>query len=129
MKKLLFILTILISSLFADFKEMEVSEDFLDRDIKIIDIRTEGEWQETGIIEGAYTLTFFDKQGRFDEQSFIGSLESIVTKDEEFALVCRTGSRTKFAGEILSQKYDYKVISLKGGMDKLIKEGYEPTHY
>lgn len=129
MKKLLFILTILISSLFADFKEMEVGEDFLDRDIKIIDIRTEGEWQETGIIEGAYTLTFFDEQGRFDEQSFIGSLESIVTKDEEFALVCRTGSRTKFAGEILSQKYDYKVISLKGGMDKLIKEGYEPTHY
>lgn len=129
MKKLLFILTILISSLAADFKETLISEDFLDRDIKIIDIRTQGEWQETGIIEGAYTVTFFDEQGRVDEQAFIRSLESIVTKDEEFALVCRTGSRTKFAGEILSQKYGYKVISLKGGMEKLIKEDYEPTRY
>ncbi len=129
MKKLLFILAILISSLVADFKETPISEDFLDSGIKIIDIRTQGEWQESGIIEGAYTVTFFDEQGRVDEQSFIRSLESIVTKDEEFALVCRTGSRTKFAGEILSQKYGYKVINLKGGMEKLIKEGYESTSY
>jgi rhodanese-related sulfurtransferase len=129
LKKLLFILAILISSLVADFKETPISEDFLDSGIKIIDIRTQGEWQESGIIEGAYTVTFFDEQGRVDEQSFIRSLESIVTKDEEFALVCRTGSRTKFAGEILSQKYGYKVISLKGGMEKLIKEGYESTSY
>jgi rhodanese-related sulfurtransferase len=74
-------------------------------------------------------VTFFDEQGRVDEQSLIRSLESIVTKDEEFALVCRTGSRTKSAGEILSQKYGYKVISLKDVMEKLIKEDYEPTRY
>jgi rhodanese-related sulfurtransferase len=74
-------------------------------------------------------LTFFDEKGKFDEQSFIRSLESIVTKDEEFALVCHMGARTKFSGNILSQKYGYKVISLKGSMDKLIKEDYEPTNY
>ena len=114
MKKLLFISTFLFTLLFADFQEIEINEEFLDRGIKIIDIRTLKEWHETGIIEGAYTLTFFDEQGRFDEQSFIGSLESIVTKDEEFALVCRTGARTKFAGMLLSREYGYKVISLHG---------------
>ncbi|MBN2768409.1 MAG: rhodanese-like domain-containing protein [Campylobacterales bacterium] len=129
MKKILSIIAILLSSLVADFKEIMISEDFLNRDIKIINIRTQSEWQETGIIEGAYTLTFFNEQGRFDEQSFIRSLESIVTKDEEFALVCRTGSRTKFAGNLLSQKYGYKVISLNGGMSELIKEDYETIEY
>jgi rhodanese-related sulfurtransferase len=128
-KKILLFFPLFIVLLFADFKETMISEDFLDRDIKIIDIRTQGEWQETGIIEGAYTLTFFDEKGKFDEQSFMRSLESIVTKDEEFALVCRTGARTKFAGELLSQKYGYKVISLDGGVEKLIQEGYEPTDY
>ncbi len=34
--------------------------------VPIIDIRTEGEWKETGIVPGSRLFTFFNEHGRAD---------------------------------------------------------------
>ena len=52
-----------------------------------------------------------------------------VNKDEPFALICRVGSRTGIVSEFLSEKLGYKVINLKGGIMKMIQEGYKTTPY
>ena len=97
--------------------------------MKIIDIRTVGEWAEMGIIENSILLTFFDEQGGVNIDSFIEKLNKIIEKDEQFAIICNTGSRTKLVSNFLGKKLDYKVVNLTGGMIKLFNEGFKPKFY
>jgi rhodanese-related sulfurtransferase len=97
--------------------------------LKIIDIRTPGEWKETGIVKGSYTIMFFDEEGRFDIPRFLEALNRVVKKGERFALICRTGSRTTEVSPFLSQQLGYDVINLAGGLVKLTEEGYKLTPY
>ncbi len=130
MKKILFGLLILASSLFAEVINIDVTPKFIEEtNLKIIDVRTQGEWVETGIVRGAYLLTFFDERGNYDIEGFLDQLNKIVKKDEKFALICRTGSRTKMISNFLGEKLNYHVVNLRGGMMKLFKEGFEPEYY
>ncbi|MCD6654800.1 MAG: rhodanese-like domain-containing protein [Sulfurovum sp.] len=129
MRKILFGLVMIGTALLADLQEVWVTPDFIEKDIKIIDIRTPSEWRETGIVKGAYTLMFFDEQGRFDIQGFLEQLNKIVKKDEQFALICRTGSRTAEVSKFLANEMGYNVINLRGGVMKLRYEGYKFVPY
>ncbi len=129
MKKIILGLLLLGTSLFAELQNIWVTKDFLKKDIKIIDIRTPGEWRETGIVKGAYTIMFFDEKGRFNVPEFLAKLDKVVKKGEQFALICRTGSRTAEISKFLSLELGYNVINLGGGMMKLKHEGYKPVPY
>jgi len=129
MKKIVFTLLLLATSLFAELKQEWATEGFLNKNIKVIDIRTPEEWRETGIVKGATTIMFFDEQGNYDVPKFLKALDKVVKKDEQFALICRVGSRTGMVSEFLSNKLGYNVINLKGGIMKLISEGYRPVRY
>ena len=129
MRKIVFGLLLLATSLFAELKQEWATESFLNKNIKIIDIRTPAEWRETGIVKGSYTIMFFDEQGNYDPPKFMQALDKIVKKDEQFALICRVGSRTGMVAEALSKDMGYNVINLKGGIMKMISEGYRPVRY
>ena len=75
-----------------------------------------------------FPITFFDEQGRYDADAFMKELNKYVSKDKEFAVICRTGSRSAAVTELLS-KQGYKVVNLKGGIKSLIQKGYTPTPY
>lgn len=129
MKKIILILLISFSPLIAELENIWATPSFTKKNIKIIDIRTAAEWRETGIVKGSYTITFFDEKGNFDVESFLKKLNIIVKKDEKFALLCRVGSRTGMVSEFLSEKLHYHVINLKGGIMKMIDEGYQTVPY
>ena len=129
MTRIIFAVLILGTSLFAELKQEWATEGFLQKNIKIIDIRTPAEWRETGIVNGSYPIMFFDEQGNYDIQKFLKALDKVVKKDEQFALICRVGSRTGMVSEFLANKLGYRVINLKGGIMKLISEGYRPVRY
>ena len=129
MTKVIFGLLITATALMAELQNIWVTTDFLKKDIKIIDIRTPAEWRETGIIQGAHTIMFFDEKGKFNVEDFLAKLNKLVKKDEQFALICRVGSRTGMVSEFLSEKLNYKVINLKGGIMKMIHEGYKTAPY
>jgi len=129
MTKILFVLLLLATSLLAELKQEWATESFLNKHIKIIDIRTPAEWRETGIVKDSYPIMFFDEQGNYDVPKFLKALDKVVKKDEQFALICRVGSRTGMVSEFLSKDMGYKVINLKGGIMKMISEGYRPVAY
>ncbi len=129
MTRILFGLLLLATSLFAELKQEWATESFLNKHIKIIDIRTPAEWRETGIVKGSTTIMFFDEEGNYDVPKFLKALDKVVKKDEQFALICRVGSRTGMVSEFLVNKLKYRVINLKGGIMKLISEGYRPVRY
>jgi rhodanese-related sulfurtransferase len=118
-----------MTALMADLQQVWATPEFVQKDIKIIDIRTPNEWKETGIVKDSYTIMFFDEEGNFSVENFLKQLNMVVKKDESFALICRVGSRTGIISEFLSEKLGYKVINLKGGIMKIIQEGYKTVPY
>ena len=116
MKKIIFTSLILISSLYAELKNEYLSQSILDSKIPIVDIRTPGEWKETGIIKGSIPIVFFNEQGKYDINGFLKELNKKVDTTKPFALICRTGSRTKIVSAFLSTKLNYKVTNILGGI-------------
>jgi len=129
MKKIILTLLFVATSLMAELTHVWATPNFAEKNIKIIDIRTPSEWKETGIVKGSYTIMFFDEKGNFNVENFLKQLNMAVKKDEQFALLCRVGSRTGMVSEFLSEKLGYKVINLKGGIMKMMHEGYKTVPY
>ena len=130
MKKILLGLLVFASTLMAEVTNTPVSKEFVEsKKMKIIDIRTEAEWREMGVIKDAYLLTFFDEKSHYDVDDFLNKLNKIVKKDEQFALICNTASRTKLVSNLLGRKFDYNVVNLIGGIEKLLKDGYKVEKY
>ena len=121
---------LLSSVLFAKVTNVPATKDFVaNTKIKIIDIRTKGEWVQMGTIKNAHLITFFDERYGYDVKAFIEELDTVVDKDEEFAIICNSGSRTKLIANFLGVKNSYNVVNLTGGMSKLLKEGFKPEPY
>ena len=116
MKRLLVILLLLTVSLFAEVKNQYVDQKLLDSGIQIVDIRTPGEWKQTGLLKGSIPIMFFDERGNYNIPLFMDTLSRKVDTKKEFALICRTGSRTIPVSDFLSKKYGYHIINLQGGI-------------
>ena len=130
MQKILLSLLLLSSTILAEVTNTEISRDYIEKsEIKIIDIRTQSEWEKIGVIKGAYLITFFPEVGECNPKLFMQELNRIVDKDELFAVISNTASRSKLVSNFLGKKNNYKVVNLIGGMKKLIKEGYEVEIY
>ena len=116
MKKIIFTLLLLISSLYAELTNVYLSQKLLDSKIPIVDIRTPGEWIETGIIKDSIPIMFFNEKGDYDINGFLKELNEKVDTTKPFAMICRTGSRTKVITAYFSQKLNYNVTNIAGGI-------------
>jgi rhodanese-related sulfurtransferase len=115
-KKLFSSILFFSSTLFATITNQYPSKEIIDSKTPIVDIRTPEEWVETGIAKGAITIMFFDNNGNYNIDVFLKELNQKVDTKKTFALICRTGRRTKIVSAFLSQKLNYDVINLQGGM-------------
>ena len=116
MKKILLSLIILSASLFATITNQELSQELIDSGMPIVDIRTPGEWKETGLIKNSIPIMLFDERGNYNLKLFLEQLNSAVDTKKQFAIICRTGSRTVVLANFLSQKMKYNVINIKSGI-------------
>ena len=116
----LFLLLLIISvAACAETTESSYPDaSFFSQKIKIVDIRTEAEWRQTGIIADSKTITFLDENGEYNEADFLRQLDRVIDKNEKFAIICRSGRRTRIAYQLLVQN-GYKVIDIKGGIKHL----------
>lgn len=121
MKKTVFALLFLSVSLFAELTNQYITKEFISKNIPIVDIRTPGEWRETGLLKNAIPIMFFDERGNYDARKFLQELNQKVDVSKPFALICHTGSRTSMVAPWLSKEFHYKVINLQGGMEYATK--------
>ena len=99
-------------------------------DVKIVDIRLESEWVETGIVSGSHTITFFDERGGYDAKGFLEQIKSIAGKNQAIALLCRTSSRTGMIVPFLEENLEnYTIYNLDGGIMVLIRDGYKTVPF
>ena len=120
MKKLLLVAGLLSTVLFADFKTVDVAEfeKLQAKGYPVIDIRTPGEWKETGIIEGAHKMMFFTPNGQPDLAGWFFELGHLVKdKKEPILIYCAHANRSKSLGQGLTQMGFEHVYELKDGIE------------
>lgn len=91
--------------------------------VPIVDIRTEGEWKETGVVPGSRLITLFDERGRPDP-AWLEKVRAVAKPDQPVVVICRSGNRTRAASDLLSRQGGYaKVYNVKDGIRAWAKEG------
>jgi rhodanese-related sulfurtransferase len=114
MKKmiLIFLLTLLTIGLIAcssgsqDELTNEKAKQMIDNgDVKVLDVRSEEEYSQ-GHIKGSLFIPLDELESRLDE----------LDKNQSFLVVCRTGSRSSQAAEVLKSNGFTSVYNLQSGL-------------
>ena len=96
--------------------------------VPLIDIRTNSEWQNTGIIKNSKLLTFFDRDGKSDVKSWMNKLREMAKKDEPLIIICRSGRRSGIVSDMLVNEENYsEVYNANSGIMAWINSGLETT--
>ena len=91
--------------------------------VTVIDIRTQPEWEETGIVPGSKLLTYFDERGRPDP-GWLEKLKPMASPGDPIVVICRSGNRTRPVSQLLSQQAGYpKVYNVTKGIKGWIGSG------
>lgn len=117
MKKAILFLSLVFALLQAEVINQPPSKALLEKHIPIVDIRTPGEWKETGLLKGSIPIMFFDTHGGYNVDRFVQKLNAKVDTKKPFAIICHTGSRTSMLAPFLSKTFGYTVYNLKGGVN------------
>ncbi|MGE5386113.1 MAG: rhodanese-like domain-containing protein [Betaproteobacteria bacterium] len=92
--------------------------------VPLVDVRTEGEWRDTGVVPGSRLITYFDEQGRSDASVWLEKLKPIAKPDQPVIVICRSGNRSQKVAQMLSQQAGYRTVyNVKEGVRGWAKEG------
>lgn len=110
------------SELGAEISAAEARRAMIEDDVILIDVRTPGEWAQTGLARGAARVTLQDP-------AFVGKVEAITGGDRsaKIAFICRSGNRSKTARDRLKRAGYPHVTSVAGGM--LARKGWNSEGY
>ncbi|MEE9304236.1 MAG: rhodanese-like domain-containing protein [Thiotrichaceae bacterium] len=101
----------------------EQLQALMDKNITVVDIRRPEEWAETGIVAGSKKLTFFSKTGAINPK-LVPELKKIAPTDKPVILICRTGTRTRIAAQMIQVQLGYETVyNVEHGITKWIAGG------
>ncbi|MEE9309973.1 MAG: rhodanese-like domain-containing protein [Cocleimonas sp.] len=104
-------------------------KELIAQGVTVVDIRRQEEWQQTGIVKGSKTITFFDHMGRINP-NFVPEFTAIADPSKPVALICRTGNRTQAASQAIAQQLGYKnVMNVTNGITGWISEKRPVVRY
>ena len=102
----------------AEYKNLtsaQFEELIKNPNVQLVDVRTLAEHME-GHIPGSLHINVKD------EANFPSSVDSLLNKDQEVAVYCRSGRRSRTAADILVKK-GFKVYNLDKGIMNWMEEG------
>ena len=112
------------TQLFAEIYEVnnEKIKMLLENIVPLIDIRTEGEWHETGVIKSSHLLTFFDKDGNYDFKKWMIEVEEIADENGPVIIMCRSGRRSRIVSNmIIKENNEYLIYHATDGIKSWIE--------
>jgi rhodanese-related sulfurtransferase len=90
----------------------------------VVDLRTAGEWRQTGVVKGSQMITLFDEQGRADPAAWARQIDKIAPAGKPLILICRSGNRSGTAAQMLDQAgRKGRIYNVKAGISAWIGEG------
>ena len=130
MRILLFLFIISIKCVNAEVIDIDNSElkNLIEKDIKIIDVRTQNEWKSTGIIKESILISLLDKKNKFIFDNWYKDFNKKISRNEAVILVCALGVRSKYISNLINKKNpDLKIYNLKKGINNWIRSGNKIT--
>ena len=112
------------TQLFAEIYEVnnEKIKMLLKSNVPLIDIRTEGEWHETGVIKSSHLLTFFDKDGNYDFKKWMIEVGEIADENGPVIIMCRSGRRSRIVSNmIIKENNEYLIYHATNGIKSWIE--------
>lgn len=107
MRNFLVLALLLGNSLLAGAEVVDIGNDdlkaLLAKGVAAVDLRTPGEWRQTGVVEGSHLLTLFDEKGRADVAGWSKAVDDVAVPPQPLILICRTGNRSGKAARLLAQ--------------------------
>lgn len=95
--------------------------------IAVVDVRTVGEWRQTGVVGGSQLITLVDESGQADPAAWLGALDKVVPPGQPVALICRSGNRSGKAALLLEQRDPRrKIYNVRDGITGWLGAG-EPV--
>ena len=84
--------------------------DLIAEGVVVVDVRTEPEWRDTGVISKSHLITFFDSDGKYDVKNWMVKLKKITNKNEPMIIICRSGRRSLIVAKYLSENEGYNKV-------------------
>jgi rhodanese-related sulfurtransferase len=127
MRHIFLAFTLAVATLAVRAEVIDIDNAELNRLLKsgvtIIDIRTQPEWEETGIVAGSHLLTFFDNRGRADPAAWLDKVKPFAKPGDPVVVICRSGNRTKAVSQFLSKQAGYATVyNVRDGIKGWLKE-------
>ena len=98
--------------------------------VTIVDIRRPEEWMQTGVIEGAETITAFEANGRLHPEFQQKFMAVVPSPDTPVCLYCWAGPRTTNLGMALVEQLGFShVTHLSEGIMGWTNDGYKTIEY
>jgi rhodanese-related sulfurtransferase len=114
MRHLLLTFALAVATLAVRAEVIDIDNAELNRLLKngvaVIDIRTQPEWEETGIVAGSHLLTFFDDRGRADPAAWLDKVKPFAKPGDPVVVICRSGNRTKAVSQFLAKQAGYATV-------------------
>ena len=125
--KILLVIFILFSK-FATAEVIDIDNrelsNLIEKEIKIVDVRTQNEWKSAGIIKGSILISLLDKKNKFIFENWYEDFNKKISRNESVIFVCASGVRSKYISNLINKKKpDLKIYNLKKGINNWIRSG------
>ncbi len=90
--------------------------------VELLDVRTPGEWKTTGRPDGkkigaeTHFITIERDAGGKVDLSFIDNVKKKIDKNKKLLVICRSGSRSMLASQLLSNE-KYECVNISDGYE------------
>ena len=128
MKILLVLFVLFTKFVNADVIDIDNRElsNLIEKEIKIIDVRTQNEWKSTGIIKESFLVSLLNKNKKFIFEDWYALFENKFGKNESIVFICASGVRSNYISHLVKKKDpDLIVYNLKKGINNWIRSGYK----
>ena len=126
MKILLVIFVLFTKFVNADVIDIDNRElsKLIEKEIKIIDVRTQTEWKSTGIIKGSFLVSLLNKNKKFIFEEWYAMFEDNFGKNKSIIFICASGVRSNYISHLVQRKKpDLKIYNLQKGINHWIRSG------
>ena len=123
---LLVVCFLISQATFAEVIEVDIEgfEKLIASGVTVIDVRTPGEWKQTGIVEGSIPIMFFNEKRKPLIQQWMQESSKYIQPESQVALICRSGNRSRIIGNYLVKQHGYQnVYNVSKGIKSWIAKG------
>ena len=126
MKFLLVIFVLFTKFAYADVINIDNRElsNLIEKEVKILDVRTQNEWKSTGIIKESFLVSLLNKNKKFIFEDWYAMFENKFGKNESIVFICASGVRSNYISHLVQRrKPDLKIYNLEKGINHWIRSG------